>query len=132
MSKKAPPELDIINPPPGFSLSEVADLLLQGHRPAHIKARLIAEGMDETDANEMLWFALDHIVNDASTMDMNTHRAWLVSAGRMVFRKQLEGGDHAGCVSTLKALSAFRLPEPPHPADEDPDDYMDVDISDLK
>lgn len=129
MSKKAKPELDIANPPPGFSLSEVADLLLQGHRPAHVKQRLMAEGMTSPNADELIWNAFDHIVNDASSMDGNTNRAWLVAAGRMVFRKQLESGDHAGCVATLKALSNFKLPSPL--PDKEPGDDLHVDISDL-
>jgi hypothetical protein len=112
MSQKQTPELDIANPPPGFSLSEVADLLLQGHRPAHIKQRLLAEGVSNDNADEIVWCAFDHIVTDAASMDCNTNKAWLVAAGRMVFRKQLDAGDHAGCVSTLKALASFKLPSP--------------------
>jgi len=124
MSKKT--KVNISNPPPGLNLSEVADILLQGHRPAHLKQRLVAEGMTSPDADEMLWEAFDHIVNDASCMDGNTHRAWLVAAGRMVFRKQLETGDHAGCVTTLKALSNFKLPNPLPAEDETPDDEDDL------
>ena len=127
MSKKAKPELDIANPPPGFSLSEVADLLLQGHRPAHIKQRLLAEGMTTDNADELIWNAFDHIVNDASALDMNTNKAWLVAAGRMVFRKQLESGDHAGCIATLKALSNFKLPHPV--SDDEVELDLDADIS---
>ena len=93
MSKKQTPELDIANPPPGFSLSEVADLLLQGHRPAHIKQRLLAEGVSNDNADEIVWCAFDHIVNDAAQMDCNTNKAWLVAAGRMVFRKQLDAAE---------------------------------------
>lgn len=123
MSKKT--KVNIANPPPGMNLSEVADILLQGHRPAHIKQRLVAEGMTSDDADEMLWSAFDHIVNDASSMDGNTHRAWLVAAGKMVFRKQLETGDHAGCVATLKALANFKLPAP-LPDENATDDEADL------
>lgn len=130
MSKKAKP-LDIDNPPPGFSVSEVADLLLEGHRPAHIRQRLKAEGMGGKNPEDMIWEALAHIIDDASFMGGNAHNAWLVAAGRMVFRKQLASGDHAGCVSTLKALSGFRLPLPLQ-EDGDDDLDLDVDISDLK
>ena len=124
MSKKT--KVNISNPPPGLNLSEVADILLQGHRPAHLKQRLVAEGMTSPDADEMLWEAFDHIVNDASCMDGNTHRAWLVAAGRMVFRKQLETGDHAGCVTTLKALANFKLPNPLPDEDEMSGDEDDL------
>lgn len=135
MSKKAKPEPDIDNPPPGFSVSEVADLLLEGHRPTHVKQRLEAEGMSKDAADDMLWEALAHIIDDASCMGNNAHNAWLVAAGRMVFRKQLANGDHSGCVSTLKALSGFRLPMPlqdDDPADDDLDLEETLDISDLE
>ena len=132
MSKKAKATPTTDNPPPGLGVSEVADLLLEGHRPAHIKQRLLAEGMSNDDAEDMVWDALAHIVDDASCMGNNAHNAWLVAAGRMVFRKQLANGDHSGCVATLKALSGFRLPMPLKTEEDDDLDLEEtLDISDL-
>jgi hypothetical protein len=106
MSKKTLP------PPPARKLSaaDVGDLVLAGHRLAHVREALAANGVSKATADKMIETAIDDLIDDSSRLDENARRGWLLAAAKSIYRRQVEMGDLTGAATTIKMMGGLKRP----------------------
>jgi hypothetical protein len=97
-------------PPRNFTAADVGDLLLDGHRIAHVRELLAESGIAKGKAEALLDNAIEDLIDDASRLDENARRGWLLSAAKSIYRRQVEMGDLTGAASTIRMMGALKRP----------------------
>lgn len=96
--------------PRTFTTANVGDLLLEGHRVSHIFELLAAEGVAKKKADDLVAGAIEDLVDDASRLDENARRGWLLAAAKSIYRRQVELGDLTGATTTIKIMGNLKRP----------------------
>jgi hypothetical protein len=106
MTKKTSP------PPPARKLTaaDVGDLILAGHRIAHVREALAASGVSKATADKMIESAIEDLIDDSSRLDENARRGWLLAAAKSIYRRQVELGDLTGAAATIRMMGGLKRP----------------------
>jgi hypothetical protein len=97
-------------PPRTLTAADVGDLILDGHRIAHVRELLCESGISGAKAENLIEAAIDDLIDDSSRLDENQRRGWLLSAAKSIYRRQVELGDLNGAASTIRMMGGLKRP----------------------
>lgn len=97
-------------PPKTFSAADVGDMLLEGHRITHVLELLADNGITKAKADALVAAAIEDLIDDASRLDENARRGWLLAAAKSIYRRQVELGDLSGATATIKVMGGLKRP----------------------